>query len=347
MAFCFYNLSSIINGLVYFDQFSLLSTTHLCLVLAGMVILLAGVWIVSLPPSGGIGVDVTRWDEQHSAARGDDEAVEVYEDEPLPMVPPRTSYTEPSTPTLERSSDEENAHAGLGIITLDNGSGLYGSLHTRPSPTKGSPHARRQTDSALLAQSKPSSAHPPQRISSPEALPRPRPRATSTLPPSTSLSSQNTQTIHAIPQRQSTQTGHYAYPFPLSPGATPGTLGGFSIGLSPMSPGFALVPRRKGRRTGSIAGEGLSPPTGDTNSRRLGRSPQDPTAIRRVVSDGGVHPPPRPSGSYDEERAWLLDGEGHEEAALRGGRASPGEGTPLRGGRSRWKWLRGVLSLSR
>ncbi|TCD71539.1 hypothetical protein EIP91_008920 [Steccherinum ochraceum] len=140
LAFCFYNLSSIINGLVYFDQFSLLSTVHLCLVLVGMVILLAGVWIVSLPPSGGYGVDITRWDEQHAAARGDEEAVEVYEDEPLPMVPPRTSYTEPSTPTVESPPDEDGT-TGLGIITLDGNSGRYGTLHNQPSPTKVSPHA--------------------------------------------------------------------------------------------------------------------------------------------------------------------------------------------------------------
>jgi len=48
LAFCFYNLSSIINGLVYFDQFAVLSTTNLLLVMLGIAVLLAGVWVVSI-----------------------------------------------------------------------------------------------------------------------------------------------------------------------------------------------------------------------------------------------------------------------------------------------------------
>ncbi|KAI0031166.1 hypothetical protein K488DRAFT_52717, partial [Vararia minispora EC-137] len=47
LAFCFYNLSSIVNGLVYYDQFALLPRTHLMLVVTGIVILLCGVWAVS------------------------------------------------------------------------------------------------------------------------------------------------------------------------------------------------------------------------------------------------------------------------------------------------------------
>jgi hypothetical protein len=35
LAFCFYNLSSIVNGLVYFDQISLLPASHLVLVTVG------------------------------------------------------------------------------------------------------------------------------------------------------------------------------------------------------------------------------------------------------------------------------------------------------------------------
>ena len=64
MAFCFYNLSSIVNGLVYFDQVSLLPITHLLLVILGIFILLGGVWAVSLQAvnvdtwSGGDEVDI-------------------------------------------------------------------------------------------------------------------------------------------------------------------------------------------------------------------------------------------------------------------------------------------------
>ncbi|KAF9015156.1 hypothetical protein BDQ17DRAFT_22534 [Cyathus striatus] len=59
-AFCFYNVSSIVNGLVYFNQFALISVLHLGLVGLGMCILLAGVWIVSIK-SGNGGVDISHW----------------------------------------------------------------------------------------------------------------------------------------------------------------------------------------------------------------------------------------------------------------------------------------------
>ena len=47
VAFCFYNLSSVVNGLVYFDQFALIPWNHLALVGFGIIILLGGVWIIS------------------------------------------------------------------------------------------------------------------------------------------------------------------------------------------------------------------------------------------------------------------------------------------------------------
>ncbi|KAJ3515403.1 hypothetical protein NLJ89_g1779 [Agrocybe chaxingu] len=62
-AFCFYNLSSIVNGLVYFNQISLISQLHLGLVILGIAILLGGVWVVSIQ-SGGGGVDVGAWNEE-------------------------------------------------------------------------------------------------------------------------------------------------------------------------------------------------------------------------------------------------------------------------------------------
>ncbi|KIK93750.1 hypothetical protein PAXRUDRAFT_91077, partial [Paxillus rubicundulus Ve08.2h10] len=47
-AFCFYNFSSILNGLVYFNQLGELSGSYISLVVLGMVTLLAGVWAVSV-----------------------------------------------------------------------------------------------------------------------------------------------------------------------------------------------------------------------------------------------------------------------------------------------------------
>ncbi|KAF7306921.1 hypothetical protein MIND_00484600 [Mycena indigotica] len=64
-AFCFYNLSSIVNGLVYFNQFSLIPPLHLGLVTLGIVVLLCGVWVVSIqsatPVSDG-------WSDEESSA---------------------------------------------------------------------------------------------------------------------------------------------------------------------------------------------------------------------------------------------------------------------------------------
>ena len=74
MAFCFYNASSIINGLAYFDQFALLSTLKLAMVSLGMVTLLGGVWVVSFHAGSGR-VDVGTWQE------GDDDQghVEIHD----------------------------------------------------------------------------------------------------------------------------------------------------------------------------------------------------------------------------------------------------------------------------
>lgn len=60
VAFCFYNLSSILNGLVYYDQFAALSVTHLLLVVLGIAVLLGGVWAVSIQ-SGGSRLEVGTW----------------------------------------------------------------------------------------------------------------------------------------------------------------------------------------------------------------------------------------------------------------------------------------------
>ncbi|KAK0546346.1 hypothetical protein OC861_005311 [Tilletia horrida] len=48
LAFCFYNTASIALGLVYFDQLGALAWWNICLVVLGTIILLMGVWVVSL-----------------------------------------------------------------------------------------------------------------------------------------------------------------------------------------------------------------------------------------------------------------------------------------------------------
>lgn len=93
MAFCFYNLSSIFNGLVYFDQFSVLSIKQIILLLVGIVILLAGVWIVSFPPTGGYSINIGAW----TAAEDEDE-----EDESVPLL--QSGQTSPAELDFENST---------------------------------------------------------------------------------------------------------------------------------------------------------------------------------------------------------------------------------------------------
>lgn len=64
LAFCFYNTSSIMLGLVYFNQLGSLSALHLVLVVVGIAVLLAGVWTVSMHGSSSKGDDDVKEEEQ-------------------------------------------------------------------------------------------------------------------------------------------------------------------------------------------------------------------------------------------------------------------------------------------
>ncbi|KAF7791868.1 hypothetical protein EIP86_002892 [Pleurotus ostreatoroseus] len=302
LAFCFYNLSSIMNGLVYFDQFSALSTLHLLLVVLGMVILLAGVWVVSFPPGGNRGIDVGTWGEPEEIAMGSEEGGEEidlnepYEDEPLPMVGSTVGSRH------EYNLDEEDE--GRMIATRRSASPTQSlrinttvSEHgaappdVRTSPTSArSSHGRRQTDSALLSSTygtAPTLASPtsPSTRRRPPFAAHPHSHSHSTLGPPTTTT----------PPRASFP------PFanPLSPGA------GFSIGLSPVSPGFALVPRRR-RVTSAEFGVGeraagrRAVSESHVGSAGAGRVEGQSAAIE--VEAGGATPTPGASGSAQEGR---------------------------------------------
>ncbi|KAK4687462.1 magnesium transporter, partial [Tremellales sp. Uapishka_1] len=65
LAFCFFNLSSIFDGLVFYDQFGRLQPYQIALVSLGVVVLLLGVWVVSaIQPTGQGGVEVGTWVEE-------------------------------------------------------------------------------------------------------------------------------------------------------------------------------------------------------------------------------------------------------------------------------------------
>ncbi|WVN88600.1 uncharacterized protein L203_103811 [Cryptococcus depauperatus CBS 7841] len=77
LAFCFFNLSSIFGGLVFYNQFHQLSKAQIVLVSLGTAILLLGVWIVSsIQPEG---VEVGTWVEDGS----DSSSVMLWEEDEL------------------------------------------------------------------------------------------------------------------------------------------------------------------------------------------------------------------------------------------------------------------------
>jgi len=334
LAFCFYNLSSILNGLVYFDQFSLLPVSHLLLVLLGIGVLLAGVWIVSFPPGGAIGVDVGPWNEDENAVdlTSELDTQEVYEDEPLPMVtqpPQRTGSPDGIGLGLARSSSQEprRGHLQGGSLRVQN--------QVQDSLTK-TFHGRSQTESALppkryqpQAPMVPPWERPSATVATATPPPR-RPRATSTMGPTATV---------PLPRQ------HFnGYGFPSPPGAAPGTLAGFSIGLSPMSPGFSLVPRERSRRRRVSGLSGLDVENGGTGKIRA------EGLMRRSVSDGNVHAIERHGDEEDEgEESALLNGA--DDEIERGRRGSPRTGEipphPARPAKSRWKWVRNILSFKR
>ncbi|THV04956.1 hypothetical protein K435DRAFT_816805 [Dendrothele bispora CBS 962.96] len=270
-AFCFYNLSSIVNGLVYFDQFSLISPLHLALVCLGIVVLLAGVWVVSIQAGGG-GVDFAAWN-------GDDEISVVNEEESCNEPSPHP----PSTLSRAPMSDDEDAPEwGTHSEPLMGTSSI-----SSPPPER----TRLSPESSQYSVSRPSGSNR-RRLPGLESFSRHRRGSTfSHYSPNNTYTSQRP---------------------PLSPPLpTVSTLAGtgFQIGLSPVSPGFNIVPLERRRRTSNL---GLGPPPGMDGERR------------RTVSEGQVRRMEVELEQGDREEGTRAD-------------------VP---GRGRWSWLR-VLSGTR
>ena len=118
MAFCFYNLSSIVNSLIYFDQLALLSTAHLLLVILGIIVLLSGVVALSLREHG---IEFGTWREGGEAL--DAAIVDVDAEDGIPEADVRlTTAASPGThrdsrtvhfafPTVHTTQPSEDAAA--------------------------------------------------------------------------------------------------------------------------------------------------------------------------------------------------------------------------------------------
>ncbi|KAG6890405.1 hypothetical protein C0995_008759 [Termitomyces sp. Mi166 len=250
-AFCFYNVSSITNGLVYFNQFSLIPPLHLGLVAFGMTVLLGGVWIVSVQ-SGVKERDIETWSES-----GDSDIDETSVDvEEACNTPPRFSVEFHPVP-MERGTRSES---------------------DIPNLTRLNYSAHELDTSAPL---RPSSRHHLSREGEP---------------------SMHSSTVRSRVNRRRRTTfddgGTSHRRPPLLPINTLGT--GFQIGLSPVSPGFALQPRERGRR---LSARGIADVT-------VNATLDEERQRRRTVSEGDVRkgvletnrPVDRESEDDDQER---------------------------------------------
>ena len=275
--------------MVYFDQFGYLSTLHLLLVILGIVILLTGVWIVSFPPGGQPGgIDIGIWGEESECDTEShlaDETASHYEDEPLSM---------------DSSRIPPNETIGMGRVSSQDSNSRTQDDTTPRSPTSRTAHLRRQTEPVLLSPTQQADDLPESPIS---------PTHRRSLAPQGTLGHHH----HLTTSRQSFP------PHPLSPGAP----SGFSIGLSPVSPGFALVPRERGRR------KRVSSVEGDPHLER--------GTFRRVLSEGSVA-----AGISRESRV-----EGDEQiASPRTEQEIEASGLQVGGDRSRarWRWLSNLFT---
>ena len=236
MAFCFYNISSIVNGLVYFDQVSLLPTSHLLLVTLGIFILLGGVWAVSLQA-----VNVGTWS-------GEDDV---------------------DVPLLEGDATDEERIPDLAESDL-----------TPASP---------ETPERDRARSEP--------VVSESAM---------SPPPSPTIPRRRSH-HHAGQSALGVAAGASSPPVPVP---TPG----FSIGLSPVSPGFALVPRERRRCT---SGQSARDSWDDVIRR---------ARIRQIASENDA-----------------VVGEDVEQGNDAGVEGETGGGRAVNRARARWRWVRGLV----
>jgi len=209
LAFCFYNMSSIVNGLVYFNQLAELKPLHLTLMIVGMLILLGGVWAISFPSEAeGGGVELGAFQEPANS---------IGEEETNTAVP----TTEPieDSPTLPQHARSRTADS----LASWHGHDLYPQGSPSVPPTDSS-RTRRTSDRESRRMSP---------LLSPTRWNRPFVR-------------RRFFSVAEVDEEQ----GVLVDASHMLPG------GGLSVGLSPISPGFSIVPRRR-VNTISLSGEDI------------------------------------------------------------------------------------------
>ncbi|KAH8835770.1 hypothetical protein DL96DRAFT_1575550 [Flagelloscypha sp. PMI_526] len=244
-AFCFYNLSSIVNGLVYFDQFSSIPPLHLGLVGLGIVILLGGVWAVSIQP--GEDVDIVAWNED-TIADEEDSILDVTDDVEVGKAA-RLSLRHDGAAV---SDTDLTVPTSIKAVTVGQ------ALGRRISPLSHPSHTQEYTQEGQ------------------------RRKISRNLAVDSDVSSPHTHSTHHSHQPRS-PSFHFTQFGPLSPqmGATVASTiaaGGLQIGLSPISPGFSLVPKRPRRGSNVFSPPPLSMSRSDTLPLPLHAGPSTTTS---------------------------------------------------------------------
>lgn len=124
LAFCFYNLSSIITSLVYYDQFKLLSDLQVGLIVLGTIILLAGVWIVSLGTSSTSSSSSSSTIASSSASFTEDpepgaRQTSAAADEATPLLNSIEDFSATSPTLMDTSFDNSEEGRSAAVIELN------------------------------------------------------------------------------------------------------------------------------------------------------------------------------------------------------------------------------------
>ncbi|KAH7104390.1 hypothetical protein BKA62DRAFT_505846 [Auriculariales sp. MPI-PUGE-AT-0066] len=256
LAFCFYNISSILNGLIYFDQFSQLGTGHIALVIVGIFVLLSGVGALSAREHG---IELGTWFEGGDAL---DAAIISDDMEGVPRADVTVTTPGPADPRAMRFSNSPPI------------------LSTRRAATSvASPEDEDEPPAAHMSMS--------------ETLPR-RPSAHGRMPsaPLLGMHGRRRSGMFLEPPTAGAQN------------ATSFGAGGLSIGLSPISPGFALVPRR---RVSAVGAKGLGFASVVRAAMGSGRRALTDFTSQSAAADSGAAAEPAARTQSGWQWQWLRD----------------------------------------
>ncbi|PLW39468.1 hypothetical protein PCANC_01147 [Puccinia coronata f. sp. avenae] len=225
LAFCFYNLSSIISGLVYYDQVKLLSTFQVFAISLGTIILLGGVWVVSIGTSSNnasshqsASAEEEGGDErgglQVKNDAGSSHGSAVDEDEETPLLPSSSRIG-----SVEEEEDGDEEHEQEQPVYTEDPREMDESYGLEEPPEGRASDLHRYSHQHTASSG--SSSHPSSR-----------------------------RTSHPFDQliRQFLVEGE----------VTP--VRGFSIGLGAASPGFAIRPKKRRKPQANLASTSLTYP---------------------------------------------------------------------------------------